>query len=238
MGLGYNYGAFRATDYHLDAFAGPKLGQKAPDATLTTPDGHVGRLLDFDGRFLVLELGSITCPLFQSRRKGMDRIRLDFPGVAHRILYTREAHPGAAITAHRSDVEKRGRAAVLRETGEAREVLVDTLEGDLHARLGGYPNAVFILNRSGCVVYRSAWNNPRATRTALVRLLAGKPAGGEGLFLPGRPAITRRTLRAAGKGSVSDFLSSLPRLIWKNLISRNLSLLFGRDPAVGPDAQC
>jgi len=35
---------------------------------MQTTDGNQNQLLDFGGDFPVLEVGSITCPLYQSRR--------------------------------------------------------------------------------------------------------------------------------------------------------------------------
>ncbi len=238
MTNGYNYDGFDAKHYDLDQFDGPRLGQKAPDGHVTTPTGEARRLLDFDGAFLVLELGSITCPLFQSRRPGMARLAEEFPSLSHKVLYVREAHPGAVIGAHCDLSEKQSRGEELAQDGEGREVLVDDLDGVFHAGFGSYPNAVFIINQNGCVLYRSAWNNPAATHRALTRLMAGRPAGGEGLFKPATPVVALKTLHAAGKGAAADFFRSLPRLIWKNLLLRNWRLLWGRTAAVGPDALC
>ena len=47
-----------------------------------------------------------------------------------------------------------------------------------------------------------------------------------------------RVLRDGGQGSLSDFLASLPKLIWNNLIRRNLRILTGRPPKVPPDTRC
>ncbi len=56
----YNYERFSADDYDLDKFDGPTVGEKAPDFTCTTIDNQSKQLLEFEGDFLVLELGSIT----------------------------------------------------------------------------------------------------------------------------------------------------------------------------------
>ncbi len=233
----YNYGGFDAKTYDLDRFDKAQLGHKAPDGPVLVL-GRKTRLLEFDGAFLVLELGSLTCPLFQSRRDGMDSLMAEFPDLTHGVLYIREAHPGARIPAHQSVEDKIARAAELRADGEKRVVFVDGLDGALHESFGSYPNAVFIINRNGCIVYRSAWNNPRATAAALRRLLKGKPAGREGLMVPARPAIARQTLRAAGPGAGLDFLRSFPRLVWKNLIKRNLRLIFTGHTGPTPDTGC
>ncbi|AVX02951.1 hypothetical protein MXMO3_00405 [Maritalea myrionectae] len=235
----YNYAEFSTGDYDLDNFRGPQIGQKAPDFDLQDVNGAPHRLLDFDGEFLVLELGSITCPLFQGRRKSMKRLKDQFPHIDFKILYVREAHPGKSIGAHRHLEAKQQVANKLRtEDGELRTIVVDGIEGSAHMAYGGYPNAVFIINRHGCVVFNADWNNPEATAKALKLLLKGKPANVKSYFKPVPPPVLARTMGRSGKGSFFDFVKGLPVLIWKNLIRRNMLLALNRRGAVMPDADC
>ncbi|MGJ8590886.1 MAG: hypothetical protein ACSHXW_22555, partial [Yoonia sp.] len=130
---------------------------------------------------------------------------------------------------HKSFEDKKACATRLTtEDGESRTVFVDGLEGKAHAAYGSMPNAVFIINKNGCVVYRAEWNNPSATRKALVALLAGHTVTAKPYFRPALPTTVLRTLGNAGKGSAADFFKGLPFLIWTNIIKRNLRLLFGR----------
>ena len=193
----------------------------------------------FDGEFLVLEMASITCPLFQSRRDSMATLVTRYPKVAFAILYVREAHPGALRPEHTSDADKRRNALALKnEDGEGREIWLDSVDGAVHTQLGQYPNSVFIINKNGCIVFMSDWNNPRATGRALAALTAGKPAGGPGMFLPAKPSVLRRTLKSAGAGAAEDFRRGFARLVWGNLIKRNLRVALGEGATVGPDATC
>ena len=96
----YNYDAFSLDNYNLQSADGPEIGDKAPDFELETHDGVKRRLLDFEGDCLVLELGSMTCPLFLTRQDSMEKIAQDFSNCDHAILYVREANPGADIPAH------------------------------------------------------------------------------------------------------------------------------------------
>ena len=227
----YNYEQFTTNDYDFDRFGGPKVGEKAPDFECTTTENRSKRILDFDGDFLVLELGSITCPLFQGRRAGMSSLHQLFPNVSSAILYVREAHPGIDIPSHRSFEEKQQRAQMLKnDDGEERLILVDGLDGAAHKAYGGLPNAVYIINANGCVVYRSKWNNANATKQALAALTKGKAPDAKGYFLPASPAVVVKTLKRSGDGSLTDFLVGLPKLIWVNLIKRNLSLFLNRKP--------
>lgn len=236
---GYNYDQFSTGDYDFGTTAGPQVGEKAPDVEVAALDGETRRLLDVDGDFLVLEMGSITCPLFQGRRPRMERIEQDFRGVSSAVLYVREAHPGADIPSHRGMDDKIACARRLRdEDGESRTILVDDFGGDAHSAFGGMPNAVFIINRNGCVVFRSDWNNPMATRKAVAALVDGRPVKAKSYFKPVTPMMLMRILGRAGRGSTADFLRGLPALIWANLIKRNLRILFGRAPEGRADLTC
>jgi len=233
----YNYDNFSSKDYDFNNMKGPSVGGKAPNCLVFDCNGKPLKLLDFDGQFLVLEMGSLTCPLFQTRRHTM--ASFNDSRISSAVLYVREAHPGMDIPQHKNFEDKRACAERLRlEDGETRQILVDDFEGGAHRAYGGMPNTVFIINRQGCVVFRSEWNNPKATINALKSLMNGVPYHSKSYFKPGQPSISIWTLRRAGKGAVLDFLRSFPSLIWHNLIKRNLRLLFNRPKALSDNVAC
>lgn len=235
----YNYDEFSTGDYDFDNVIGPMVGEKAHDFELTTIDGGLRFLLDFDGEFLVLEMGSITCPLFQSRRSVMETLDHKIDSVSNAVLYVREAHPGADIPSHKNFNDKMACASRLKKTdGETRIVFVDDFEGHAHQAYGSMPNAVFIINKNGCVVFRSEWNNPAATRKALLALKAGQEVRVKSYFRPALPGVALRTLGQAGNGSAADFFKGLPKLIWTNVIKRNLRLFFNRQVSGSRDTIC
>lgn len=235
---GYNYIEFSTEGYDFDHVIGPDVGDKAPDFSLTTTDGETKNLLDFPGEFLVLEMGSITCPLFQSRRKIMETLD-EQSAVSTAVLYVREAHPGAGVPGHKSYADKNACATRLKvEDGETRTIFVDDLEGHAHQAYGSMPNAVFIINRNGCVVYRAEWNNPSATKKAVTALIAGKAIMAKDYFRPAVPTTVFKTLSKAGKGSAADFFKGLPFLIWTNIVKRNLRLLFGHQKTGSARTTC
>lgn len=129
----YNYDEFSTGNYNFVNAIGPIVGENAPDFELATADGDIQSLLQFDGEFLVLEMGSITCPLFQSRRPVMETLNRKIDGVSNAVLYVQEAHPGADIPSHKNFDDKMACASRLKETdGETRIVLVDGFEGRAH----------------------------------------------------------------------------------------------------------
>ena len=224
----YNYEEFSPDEYNFDSTEGPSVGDVAPDFTLTTTDGHERQLLDFDGDFLVLELGSITCPLFQSRRPKMETLTTRFDNIDSVVLYVREAHPGSLVPTHSTQEDKAERARQLKEKdGETRTILVDTIDGDAHMAYGSMPNAIYIIDQERKVRFKSPWNNARATRKALDALTQGRTPDVKSYFKPARPPITHRTLKNGGDGSGRDFYRGLPSLIPTN-IKYNLRVLRGR----------
>jgi len=235
--MAYNYDSFDAKEYDLATFRGPQIGSKAPDFEVQRADGTRACLLDFKGEFLVLEMGSLTCPLFQGRRAAMSKLDRSQGDVTFAVLYIREAHPGDKIGAHGDMQTKQAHASDLADS-EGRLVLVDALDGHIHAAYGSYPNSVFIINRNGCVVWATDWNNTKATARALALLKAGKPANVRAYFKPVPPSVSLRVLGAGGRGALPDFLRSLPRLVWNNFVRRNLRLLLARKPGVAPDTEC
>ena len=105
-------------------------------------------------------------------------------------------------------------------------VFIDDFAGTAHEAYGSMPNAVFIIDKSGCVVFRSEWNNPSATRKALKSLTEGRKVTAKSYFRPPLPPVVFRTFKHAGKGSAWDFFKGLPYLIWANIVKRNLRLFF------------
>ncbi|MED7819465.1 MULTISPECIES: deiodinase-like protein [unclassified Francisella] len=225
--MSYNYDNFSSNHYDFEISKGLGVGDKAVDIKLETADGNYKNILDFNGNYLVLEMGSITCPLFQGRRDSMLKIAQDYTDLSFAILYVREAHPGLNIKKHESYNDKKTCAIELKNIdGEQRAIFIDDIDGSAHQIYGSMPNAVFIINKEKEIVFKLDWNNPILVRKAIKALLAGKELPKRDFFYPVNPRLAKRVLQKAGKGSAKDFLSSLPTLIYKNVIKRNLRAFF------------
>lgn len=162
-----------------------------------------------------------------------------YANVSFGILYVREAHLGSIIPAHKNDADKTACAVRLKDNDqEKRQIFIDDIDGTAHSAYGSYPNAIFIINKNGCVVYRSDWNTVPSTKSALNKLAAGQPAHNKSYFLPVKPTTALKVLRKNGKGAAKDFFGGLPTLIWKNLLKRNFLLLFNAQHKISPDAEC
>ena len=60
----YNYERFSPAQYDLTNFPGPKAGEQANlDFDLFSLDGDFVPLRSYAGKWLVIETGSLTCPM-------------------------------------------------------------------------------------------------------------------------------------------------------------------------------
>ena len=211
----YNYSRFQPSFYDLASFDGPKIGEFLPDLTLTDVDGEPRELSEFAGRTVVVETGSVTCPMYAKGIPAMNRLAHDHPDVAFVTLYVREAHPGERIGAHRTDTDKRQRAGTVRRVlGDERLILVDDVDGTAHRRLGLLPNMVYVVGPDGRVVFRGDWTDSAAVEAVLTGT-ADRAERVREHYPPAKPsprtAVT--TLLNGGWRALFDFAVGLPALM-------------------------
>ena len=178
------------------ADSSPALGQMARQLSATDLHGLPVELDDLlDGRPLVLQLGSASCPVFRYRRFGMESLVEDFgERVRFVVVYTVEAHPVGSPSVYADGEEwdpwinrlagSRVRAAEFAEDrlAQARrtrhglklqqEVLVDTTDDATWRSYGGAPSAAFVLDASGRVIERQMWVRPKLLRRVLEDLVS------------------------------------------------------------------
>jgi hypothetical protein len=108
--------------------------------------------------------------------------------VAWYFVYTREAHPGEHVGAHRSFDDKLARARLLRdEVGIRRPILVDDLSGTAHHAYGLLPNMSWVIGRGGRIVYKADWTSTANIEAFLDRYETGRrrrpPTGSVGPYV-------------------------------------------------------
>lgn len=178
----------------------PTPGEAAPDFALETVDGETVRLSEVVGdRPVVLQVGSRSCPVFRYRRFGMEELRAELRGrVTFLVVYSREAHPVGSkspytegewdlainrMTGVRLDdpTSYEGRLDRARESGDVLGIegflLVDGMDDRVWRLYGAAPSPAYVIDRSGRVVLRQAWVDPKEIRQTLDRLLARPPEG-------------------------------------------------------------
>ena len=156
----YNYSRFRMSNYELGYFPGPKAGESVSyDYTFRDLDGNGVALADYKGKWLVVESGSLTCPMYVKNVKPFAKLREKHPDVEWLVVYVREAHPGERRKPAASIDEKIDYAREIREAyKEDRKIVVDSVDGKWHHDWGLLPNMVYVINPGGQVVYRADWS--------------------------------------------------------------------------------
>lgn len=205
----YNYSTFTMAPYPVD-YAGPKAGEQMPPWKGVDVDGKPVASAEFEGRYVVMETGSYTCPMYAGQIEEMTKLAAEFPEVAFLVVYTREAHPGPRFGAHTSMEGKTAAAeAVRRDYHEKRTIVVDNLEGSIHQALGGLPNQFYVLSPSGKVMMRGDWAKPPVIADLLRK---GDPnlVIEHQFYDPKRPPFWKffGVLRKGGFRAVWDFVRS------------------------------
>ena len=207
---------FRDLRFGSDA---PAPGDSLPAYELPTLDGWSIQIGGRRERPLLLITGSITCPMTASALPVIDALHAEFGDrVDFVLLNVREAHPGAHFPQAATDEEKLSHARSLRERYHVPfTVAVDTPDGDLHQRLDGKPNAAFLLDTTGEIVFRAHWaRDDRLIRDALQSVLAGTaPEKSQSRAMLGPVAMAMgsvdEVMRTAGPGARRDlWLSASP----------------------------
>ena len=216
---------FRDLRFSSDALA---PGDSLPGYELATLEGGAIQIGGDRERPLLLVTGSITCPMTASAMPVIKALHAEFGDrVDFVLLNVREAHPGARLPQPATDEEKLSHACSLRERYHVPfTVAVDTLDGDLHQRLDGKPNAAFLLDTTGEVVFRAHWaRDDRSIRDALHSLLAGiAPAKRQSKAMLGPVAMAMGSvddvMRTAGPGATRDLWLSASPMATAGLLAR------------------
>jgi len=212
----YGYKRFTPEEYDFSVFHGLEAGEKFYDAEVYTLDGQQAKISDYiKDKPLVLEIGSLTCPMYARSAREMKDIPAKYPNLDHAVLYVREAHPGEKIGHHENIEDKIAAAKMSCEKHfENRVTLVDGLEGKGHVAYGSKPNSIYIIGTDGTILFRSIWNNAPQLIDVLDKLSKEQTVIKQ--ELDARPPfswLSVQTLFMGGRVAFWDFITGLPRLI-------------------------
>lgn len=207
----YNYKHFGFQEYDLEHFEGPKVGTKAPDFSALTLDKKTLRLSDFQGKIVVLENGSLTCPATAGTTSDMQEFVRQFPDIVFLLLYVREAHPGERIPLHASFEDKFLCAKRFQEEEkDNRIILVDDLEGTIHKQYGLFPNFIYVIDPKGYVAFRTPWNVPKRLQEVLSHMRKYPAARiPEKYLLPDIKHVGFRAIKRAGWRAALDLIPNI-----------------------------
>ena len=156
----------------------PKAGDRLPEFDLQTVEGGRAKSSDLTGqRPVLLITGSFTCPMTASSNPILKRLHAKFGDKIDFVtLYVREAHPGEHRDQASTAEEKTRAARALKERdGLPWQVIVNDPDGSVHQRLDEKPNAAYLADRNGTVVFRSLWaGDERGLTQALEAVAKGE----------------------------------------------------------------
>jgi len=180
----YNYDNFRSDMMfvHMQFDAGPGPGSLAPNIDLPTVAGGRFELQSFFGqRMVLIEFGSITCPMASAASGCLKRLYHDFKKQLELVsVYVREAHPSESYPQHRNVSQKMQHASDWVRMGDRPwTVAVDTQEGGTHLAYGPLPNCAYLIDRTGRVAYRALWAGQEHLLRMRIEELLRRDATGE-----------------------------------------------------------
>lgn len=211
----YNYKNFKTEFYDLAKFPGPKAGENFIDIELHTLTGESTSIGNYLDKPLVIETGSLTCPMYLTCIPQMEKIRQEFSDINFLLVYVREAHPGEKMKKHSSLSEKTNAAHKIQGTyNDNRTILVDSIGGDFHKHYGLLPNLVYVIYPQGKVIFRGDWNNPEKLKEVLHSIDQNKIFTREH-FEPAKPnpAVVIKALSKGGFIAIWDFIINIPGLL-------------------------
>ena len=228
--MDYNYERFRTTNYEYAKFPGPKAGDSMLDFAMTRLDGSTINLSDYKGKWVVIETGSLTCPMFVKNINPIKKLRDEYPDVEFLVVYVREAHPGSRTNSHKSMDDK---IACAKETqaayGDDRETLVDDLLGTMHQAYGSFPNMTYVIDPEGTVVFRCDW----AFAHLIEEVLENRPdlnPNERKQIITAAPWVMIPVCLKGGWDALWDLVIALPGILWGHL-KVDVARMLGRSPS-------
>ena len=194
---------------------------------MTRLDGTVVNLADYKGKWVVIETGSLTCPMYVKNIKPINRLNTKYPEVVFLMVYVREAHPGSRTKPHGSMDDKIARAKQTQDDySDYREILVDNLDGSMHQAYGSFPNLVYIVNPEGSIVYRCDWAFADLIEEVLENRPDLKPSERKQI-ITAAPWIMIPVCLKGGWDALWDLVIALPGILLEHL-KVDVARLFGR----------
>lgn len=106
-------------------------------------------------------------------------------------IYVREPHPGEHYSEHRSWKQKLKYAQECRnQDGIQTTLLIDDLDGTVHITYGSLPNMVYVIEKSGKIVFKAMWTNHQEIASVLENLTVADQLQSQGIRV--KPSYTER----------------------------------------------
>ena len=106
-------------------------------------------------------------------------------------IYVREPHPGEHYSEHRSWEQKLKYAQECRnQDGIQTTLLIDDLDGTVHIAYGSLPNMVYVIEKSGKIVFKAMWTDHKEIESVLANLAVADQLRAQGLRV--KPSFSER----------------------------------------------
>jgi hypothetical protein len=160
---------------------GPDAGSPAPDTQIVEASGRVFSPSRYKGHVLVLEFGSMSCPVFRTHAQDMERLKsIEGARAFFMIVYTREAFPAGDKNVERNrdegvnipqavslDDRKSEALEAQRELRITIPMAVDSMSDSVSGAFGTFPNGAVVIGKDGNIAVRQQWTNADTLRTAI-----------------------------------------------------------------------
>jgi Spy/CpxP family protein refolding chaperone len=156
-------------------------GSPVPNVKVYELNGPTFDPAKYKGKVIVLEFGSLSCPVFRDQVKQMEQLRLSEDTKAFfMVVYTREAFPagdkdvlrnkeqGFSVPQARSLDERRTEARLAQEKlGITIPIAVDSMDDAASTAFDAFPNGAIVIGKDGNIAARQQWTNPDTLRNEI-----------------------------------------------------------------------
>lgn len=183
----------------------PRPGDPLPLFDLPLTDGSRIRTAELlDSKPVLLITGSFTCPMTASSNPLLKELHADYGSMVQFImLHVREAHPGENFDQPDNFESKLAYARDLAQRDQLPwPIAVDDVDGTVHRQLDEKPNAAYLADPDGRIVFRALWaGDVHGLREAIGAVIDGRQP---------RKSESRRRLvpMARGIGMMGEVLES------------------------------
>lgn len=146
------------------------------DFELPLANGGKFNTRQYRGKIMAFMFGSMTCPPTRYQLLVWEGLRKKYEGqdVMLFVVYSRERHAGEKgfreYKYTRSNTDKKAMAAQMAKTTEL-TVVVDDIDERVLDKYGAVPNAAFVIDKDGTMVFRQTWADSRKIEKVVDRLL-------------------------------------------------------------------
>ncbi len=163
------------------AQASPDVGSPVPDVKIAELNGRTFVPANYKGHVLVLEFGSLSCPVFRDHVQEMEKLKsAEGPRAFFLLVYTREAFPAGDKDVQRNKDQNisvpdaktlEERKTQAEQTQQSLQITmataVDSMDDAVSKAFGTFPNGSVVIGKDGNIAALEHWTNADSLRRAI-----------------------------------------------------------------------